>query len=85
MPNIEWQENVTASTSGDPVMNSDDDMTTVYLYNSTHLRVQRYASDDGDLRIGWQVLECFDVITLFGNKIYRLKLVFPYCPYWRVS
>ena len=60
MPNLMWQENVTGATSGDPAMNDDDAFVTAYIYNSTHIRVQRYASDDGDLRIGWQVLESFD-------------------------
>ena len=60
MPNLMWQENVTAGTGGDSSMNSDDAFVTAYLYNSTHIRVQRWTSSDGDLRIGWQVLECFD-------------------------
>ena len=60
MPNLMWQENVTAATSGDPAMNDNNAFVTAYLYNSTHIRLQRWSSSDGDVRIGWQVLECFD-------------------------
>ena len=71
MPNLMWQENVTAATSGDPAMNDDNALVTAYLYNSTHIRVQRWSSSDGDVRIGWQVLECFDKeFTVQGGEKY---------------
>ncbi|HKL23571.1 MAG TPA: hypothetical protein VJ895_02360, partial [Candidatus Nanoarchaeia archaeon] len=59
-PNLMNQENVTPSTGGDSGTNSDDSFVSLYLYNSTHIRAQRSASDDGPVVVTWQVLESMD-------------------------
>ncbi|NCN86661.1 hypothetical protein GW932_02415 [archaeon] len=59
-PNMMHQENTTAGTNGDPVTHTDDSFVSLYLYNSTHIRAQRSASDDGSVVVTWQVLEAMD-------------------------
>ncbi len=59
-PNQMSQANTTAAGSGTPpALNSDDSFVSLYLYNTTHIRAQRYTADY-DVVITWQVLEAFN-------------------------
>ncbi|RMG89907.1 MAG: hypothetical protein D6706_20500, partial [Chloroflexi bacterium] len=91
MQNLMFQENVTAGSTGDPAMNSDNALATVYVYNSTHLRIQRGSSADGPIRVGWQVLEALDnefsvqrgELTLSGETATILQATLPRPVRWK--